>query len=135
MHGDRWKSVASLHHRVLPSDVDARNDLAERNHASGNGTPDLHALNRRHVASFRQGWTSDDRQQPCFLGIGASAGSSMSRIAIETDDAAFETRLQRLSDIDSRDSVATGLRLEQCRDESPFHARANRAAPLCVPPA
>ena len=86
--GSASQAVAAVDNRIFPDNFGAGGDLAERNHAPSDRAPNLQAIDEAGVLALGARRAGNDWEQPRLLRI--DAGAAATRLAKETDDAAFE---------------------------------------------
>src|SRR5262249_60036581 len=96
--------------RVLPDHRSAGSNLAHRDHSSGNGAPDLQAVDGTDVVALGQWRPRNDRQKTCFLRVDSCAGAA--GLTIEANGTAFEAGFQVMCHLYAGNAVAPWLQLE-----------------------
>src|SRR5215831_19048988 len=110
VYGNGRTAIAPHDDGILPVRLDARDDLAQRDHPPRDGTPDLHTRDDSDILAFLERRTRDDRKQPGLLR--EETGACASRLTVKAGHTTFQAGFQGLRNVDTRDAIAGLLEVE-----------------------
>src|SRR5215467_7257159 len=110
VYGNGRTAIAPHDDGILPVRLDARDDLAQRDHPPRDGTPDLHTRDDSDILAFLERRTRDDRKQPGLLR--EETGACASRLTVKAGHTTFQAGFHGLRNVDARDAIAGLLEIE-----------------------